>query len=327
MKNFQSIIQNTVKSIQKLLNITTMNKLTNIAISIALFFIGIIMLSSCAMNDKFVNPFPFPATTTWAILKKGTPDETKVYFNGAGHEPTFVKGADTLYKDIQFKGVFFSNKNGERLHGYVLQSRSATPQNINIVHFRGAANNLVINQFQAIEPLVRQGFKILVFDYAGFGFSEGHATRKDLLDDGNAAITYMKSITENNTKFIAYGQSFGGNLAVAVAEKNQDKLDGLVTEGAFSSHKDMAAVDSGLGGRIFVKEIYSAKRTVKGFKKPILIIHSKDDEVVPFSMGKTIFSNANEPKVMLEIDGKHLEGTILYPEKIAQKITGMFSKK
>ena len=297
-----------------------MKKLTNIV----LFSIIVLFMTSCAMNDKFVNPFPFPATTTWATLEAGTPNETKVYFNGTGHEPTFVKkSGDTLYKDIEFTGVFFTNKGGDRLHGYLLKSRQAKPLNINIVHFRGAANNLVINQFQAIEPLVRQGFTIFVFDYAGFGFSGGHATRKDLLDDGNAAISYMKNNLESGTKLIAYGQSFGGNLAVAVAAKTQDKLDGLVTEGAFSSHKDMAAVDSGLGGRIFVKEIYSAKRTVDNFKKPILIIHSTEDETVPFSMGKKIFSAANQPKVMLEIKGKHLDGPTVSGEIITQKIKEM----
>ncbi len=296
-----------------------MKKLTNIV----LFSVIVLFMTSCAMNDKFVNPFPFPVNTSVATLKMGTPNETKVYFNGMGHEPTFVKSGDTLYKDVQFTGVFFTNKGGDRLHGYLLKSRQAKPLNINIVHFRGAANNLVVNQFQAIEPLVRQGFTILVFDYAGFGFSGGHATRKDLLDDGDAAISYMKNNLENGTKLIAYGQSFGGNLAVAVAAKTQDKLDGLVTEGAFSSHKDMAAVDSGLGGRIFVKEIYSAKRTVDNFKKPILIIHSTEDETVPFSMGKKIFSAANQPKVMLEIKGKHLDGPTVSGEIITQKIKEM----
>lgn len=313
MNTFQNFDTNITKKPQKT---TTMKKLT----CIVLFFTTILFLSSCAMNEKFVNPFPFPATTKVATIKRGTPDSTKVYFND---EPTFVRSGDTLYKDIQFTGVFFTNKNGERLHGYLLKSREAKPLNINIVHFRGAANNLVINQFQAIEPLVKQGFTILVFDYAGFGFSEGHATRKDLLDDGDAAITYMKSISESNTKLIAYGQSFGGNLAVAVAAKTQDKLDGLVTEGAFSSHKDMAAVDSGLGGRIFVKEIYSAKRTVDNFKKPILIIHSTEDETVPFSLGKKIFAAANQPKILLEIKGKHLDGPTVSGELITQKIVEM----
>lgn len=313
MNTFQNFDSNITNKSQKT---TIMKKLTHIFLflSIALF------LGSCAMNEKFVNPFPFPTTTKVVTINKGKADSTKVYFTGTGHEPIFVKSGDTLYKDIQFSGVFFNNSNGERLHGYILKSRTAKSLNINIVHFRGAANNLVINQFQAIEPLVRQGFTILVFDYAGFGFSGGHATRKDLLDDGQAAISYMKSVSESKTKLIAYGQSFGGNLAVAVAAKAQDKLDALVTEGAFSSHKDMAAVDSGLGGRIFVKEIYSAKRTVDNFKKPILIIHSTEDETVPFSMAKKIYSCANQPKVLLEIKGKHLEGPTNSAELITEKI-------
>ena len=314
-RNFDS------KIINKSQKSTIMKKLTNIV----LFFTTIFALASCAMNDKFVNPFPFPATTTWAKLKSGTPDSTRVSFNGPNHEPTFIRLRDkeTLFTDIQFKGVYFKNNKGENLHGYILTPKTAKPLNINIVHFRGAANNLVINQFQTIEPLVRQGFTILVFDYAGFGFSEGRATRKDLLDDGNAAIQYMKSLTPSTTKLIAYGQSFGGNLAVAVAAKAQSQLDGLVTEGAFSSHKDIAAHGSGLGGRIFVKEIYSAKRTVDNFRKPVLIIHSTEDETVPFSMGKKIFSAANQPKFLLEIKGKHLDGSNVSGEIITQKIEEM----
>lgn len=63
----------------------------------------------------------------------------------------------------------------------------------------------------------------------------------------------------------------------------------------------MAAVDSGLGGKFFVKELYSAKRTVDNFKNLILIIHSIEDETVPFSMAKKIYSCSNQPTVSGEL--------------------------
>lgn len=137
MNTFQNFDTNIANKSQQT---TTMKKLSHIV----LLFTTIFILSSCAMNEKFVNPFPFPAMAKAATIMRGTPDSTKVFFYGTGHEPTFVRlrDKDTLYKDIQFTDVFFNNANGERLHGYLLKSRTAKSLNINIVHFRGAANNL-----------------------------------------------------------------------------------------------------------------------------------------------------------------------------------------
>lgn len=283
-----------------------------------------ILCLACTMDKNFVNPFPFPAGTKKATIFRGTPDSTNVYFDASTQTPTFVKNGDTLYKNINFESVYFKNSRDLKLNGWIISSKTAAPLPFVLVHFRGAANRLVINQFQSILPLVEQGYKMLVFDYSGYGFSEGEATRRKLIDDCTAALAFMNTkIDRKKTKLLIYGQSFGGNLAIAVAENTQEKIDGVVTEGAFSSHKDIAAHTSGLGGRIFVKELYSAEKSVTKIKKPVLIIHSNVDEVVPFKHGERIFSLANEPKAFLEIKGKHLEGSAKYGNEIIEKI-GVF---
>ncbi len=280
-----------------------------------------ILLSSCAFNNSYVSPLPFKKDTPAITINPKTADSTKIVFSKTeGKEPTFIKSGTTLYQNIEFKGVFFTNKAGNRLHGYLLKSKIVPSNNTTILHFRGAGGGIMLNQFQAIESLLQFGYEIMIFDYAGFGFSEGKATRRTVLDDGQAALKHLKSI-RNNSKIVIYGQSHGGTIAIAVAEKNEDKFDALVSEGAFSSHKDIAKNDSGLGGYIFVKEMYSAKNTIKKITRPVLVIHSKDDDVIPYWMGKKIYENANQPKTFMEINGKHLEGPKLVGKEISDKIS------
>jgi pimeloyl-ACP methyl ester carboxylesterase len=131
--------------------------------------------------------------------------------------------------------------------------------------------------------LLEYGFQRLAIDYSGYGFSTGHVNRRKTLQDGNTALETILSMPEvDGTKVIIYGQSLGGHLAAVVAKMNEEEIDGLVTEGAFSSHKDIAKVFAGSFGKAFVKEFYSAKDSIALFHKPVLIIHSTEDEIIPY---------------------------------------------
>ena len=171
-------------------------------------------------------------------------------------------------------------------------------------------------------------FQVFIFDYSGFGFSEGKATRKQVLSDANAALNYIKGREDvKGTKLVIYGQSLGGHLSAVVAAQRQEEIDGLVIEGAFSSHKDIAAENAGFFGRLLVCEQYSASESIRNYKKPVLIIHSTEDDIIPFEMGKKLFDNANNPKEFYEIKHCHMCGPDFYAESIAQKIKKMVGKE
>lgn len=174
--------------------------------------------------------------------------------------------------------------------------------------------------------MIKYGFQIFAFDYSGFGFSEGKATRQNVLVDANAALSYVKSRPDiKNTKLVIYGQSLGGHLSVVVASQRQTEIDGLIIEGAFSSHKDIAAKTAGILGRILVSQQYSAYKAIRSYKKPVLVIHSSEDEVIPFSMGQKIFNHANTPKEFYEIKKCHICGPEFYADSISQKIMDMLN--
>lgn len=137
---------------------------------------------------------------------------------------------------------------------------------------------------------------VFMFDYSGFGFSEGKPTRNNVLVDALSTLDYIKTREDiKNTNILLYGQSLGGHLGAMVSATLSD-IEGLITEGAFSSHKDIGGHMVPVLGKIFVKQGYSALKSIKEYHKPLLVIHSTQDSTIPFFMSRKLYDAANEPK-------------------------------
>lgn len=286
---------------------------------ILVLFIALI-LSSCSMDNMFLHPTVLAKDTKQMPLSS---NNNIVTFSGDNHQPTFLNQAkDTLPYIFTVESVMFKSESGNMLNGWMLKPKGYKPTTT-ILHFHGNAGCL-LSQYELIAPLLQNGFQVFMFDYSGFGFSEGKAKRKNVLKDGLSALDYLINRSDvSDTKLVIYGQSLGGNLSGVVAVKRQSDIDALVIEGAFSGHKDIAKHYAGSFAKMFVSEKYSSAEYIKDFNKPILVIHSTEDEVVPFVLGKKIYESANEPKEFFEIEKPHIQGNIYYSEEIAKKINLM----
>lgn len=293
----------------------------------ALTILTVLLLTACSFNKMYLQPTKLPQIPKdkdkIALTFSTAEDTSIVEFNSTTLQPTFFNSnKDTINFDYTIESVVFKSSSGNHLNGWLLKPKNITPK-ITLLHFHGNAGFL-LSQYQAMTPLLNSGAQAFVFDYSGFGFSEGKATRDNVLLDGNSALTYLKGRDDvKNTKLIIYGQSLGGHLSAVVAQERQAEIDGLVIEGAFSSHKDIAAESSGFFGRIFVSEKYSAIEAIQNYTKPVLIIHSNEDETIPIELGKKIFAKANEPKEFFEIEKCHICGTQFYADAISMKIKKM----
>lgn len=289
-----------------------------------LIILTVILLTSCSLNKVFLLPTKITETAKRiTMINPATNDTTVVFFSGDNYQPTFTKsGKDTIDFDFTIESVVFKSANGNKINGWFLKPKNKT-STITLLHLHGNSGCL-FSQFQAITPLIKNDFQIFLFDYSGFGFSEGKATKENILTDALSALDYLKNRQDiKNTKLVIYGQSLGGHLSAVVAAQRQNDIDGLVIEGAFSSHKDIAANNAGIFGRIFVNEKYSAVKTIKDYKKPLLVIHSTEDKIIPFKMGQKIFDNANSPKEFFEIKKEHIHGPKYYTDEISKKIKSM----
>lgn len=252
----------------------------------------LLLLTACSFNKMFLQPTNLaqvsPDNDKISVTTQTGRETTLVDFNIETLQPTFLtENRDTINLDFTLESVVFKSSSGNNLNGWLLKPKNITPT-ITLLHFHGNAGS-ILNQYQAMIPLLKYGFQAFVFDYSGFGFSHGKATRNNVLLDGNSALTYIKSRNDvKGTKLVIYGQSLGGNLSAVVAQQREVDIDALVIEGAFSSHKDIAGKVAGVFGRMLVREKYSAYKSIRHFQKPVLVIHSTEDETIPFELGQKI---------------------------------------
>lgn len=287
----------------------------------------LVLFTSCSFNKLFLQPTKIPLGAKKLTIRTTATDTTVVHFSEDKYQPTFLKnGTDTLDFGFTIESVVYKSANGNTLNGWLLKPKSKRAT-ITLLHLHGNAGWL-LSQYQAMTPLIEYGFQIFIFDYSGFGFSEGKATKNNVLIDALSSLDYLKNREDvKNTRLVLYGQSLGGHLSAVVAAQRQNDIDGLVIEGAFSSHKDIAAHMVPVLGRIFVKQGYRATKSIKDFQKPLLVIHSTEDQTIPFYMGKKIVDAANTSKEFFEIKNCHICGPGFYPEDIATKIKRMLETK
>ena len=133
-----------------------------------LFILTLLVLNSCVSNKQFLQPFKIPADyKRLKMTNKLTGDSTFVYFSGENHQPTFADNKkDTISLDYTIESVMFKSTNGNMLNGWLLKPKNQIPK-ITLLHFHGNAGCL-FGQYQAVEPLVKKGFQVFMFDYSGF---------------------------------------------------------------------------------------------------------------------------------------------------------------
>ena len=212
--------------------------------------------------------------------------------------------------------VYFISTDGTRLHGmWVLP---AGKSKATIVHTHGNAANLS-NHFLLSAFLVKAGYRVFIFDYRGYGKSEGRITRKGTVEDTQSAIAfaYDHEGTERDNFFLL-GYSLGASLTT-VAASQHEAVNGVILEAPFTGYREI--------GKDVMKRI-PFYRPFAGFlptiafsagpdaidyidkiKAPILIIHGKSDQVIPHWMSEELFAKAKEPKQLLLFDNMdHLNG-------------------
>lgn len=254
-----------------------------------------------------------------------TKDTTVIYFSGSNLQPEFKNARDEPKEtNYSIESNFIKSSSGNDIHSWFVKPANTKPV-ATVLFLHGNAGN-ILSHISSVLPLVQQGYQVLIIDYSGFGFSSGNATRINARKDANAALRWLADQPGvKGRKLLVYGQSLGGHLAAVVAQENEAMIDGLIVEGAFSSHKDIAGARMSFLGRMLVKEQYSALEALPKLHKPVLVIHSTEDKVVPCRLGRKLYENANQPKEFYEIKHEHIEGPEYYADSISYKIRRMMN--
>jgi uncharacterized protein len=200
--------------------------------------------------------------------------------------------------------VWLRSADGTRLHGWFFRSQSK-PESATIVYFHGNGGNIFDIGWIG-QRFAKQGFDVLMFDYRGYGASEGNVgAEADLYADGDAAVAFV--INEKGARperVVLYGQSLGTAVVVDVASRQ--KVGAVVLESGLSSASSVGAVALPWVPKwlhVLAKNRFESARKLARVQAPVLITHGDPDSVIPTEEGRILFASANEPKKLLIFPG------------------------
>lgn len=183
----------------------------------------------------------------------------------------------------------------------------ATQARATVVHFHGNAGNIG-DRLELLQIFNALGLNVLLFDYRGYGKSTGSPSEDGVYRDAQAVwrhLTRERGLAPE--QIVLHGQSLGGAVACWLAA--HERPAALILESSFTSAPDLAAeLYPWLPVRLLARLRFNTRELLEGVTAPVLVIHSRDDEIIPYAHGQRLFEAAREPKRMLEIRGDHNGG-------------------
>lgn len=207
---------------------------------------------------------------------------------------------------LAYEDVSIETADGEQLHGWFVPTldRRAT-----VLFFHGNAGN-ISHRLQSLLIFNQLGLDVLMVDYRGYGQSSGEPDEAGTYLDAQAAWDYLVDQRQVAAgEIVVFGRSLGGAVGAWLASQPDVEPAGVVIESSFSSGVDMGRrLYPVLPVRLITRIKYPVKEYVSRLDSPLLVIHSRDDEIIPFDMGRAIYEAATDPKSFFEMGGDHNAG-------------------
>jgi uncharacterized protein len=201
---------------------------------------------------------------------------------------------------LEFEDAWFQASDGTKLHGWYVPH----PEPLAVILFHhGNAGNVTHRADLARELHRRVGAAVLLYDYRGYGRSEGRPSERGILDDARAARAWLaarEGIPER--QIVMMGESLGGAVAVDLAAA--DGARALVLQSTFTSLPDVAACHYfWLPVRWLMRTRLDSASKIGRYRGPLLQSHAEADTIVPIELGQRLFERANEPRPLLVLAG------------------------
>lgn len=208
---------------------------------------------------------------------------------------------------FEYEEVFFSTRDGIQLNGWFVPAPN--PSGI-LLFCHGNAGN-ISHRLDSIRIFRRLGLSTFIFDYRGYGKSGGRPTEKGTYLDADAAWRYLvEERGVSPAQIVLFGRSLGGAVAAWLARDHDARA--LIVESSFLSVPDIGSeLYPFLPVRLLSRFKYNTREYLRAVRCPILVAHSPEDEIIPFSHGRRLFESAPIPKEFLEIRGDHNYGFLL----------------
>ena len=211
---------------------------------------------------------------------------------------------------------WFTTSDGVKLHAWFF--RAANPDAPVIVWCHGNAGNLTDRAEMAVQ-LAQRGVSVFLFDWRGFGRSEGRPAEGKLFADALAAHDYVAKLGAKH--IVMYGESVGGPYAAWVAKERQS-VTAVIIENSFPSLRDIGnSLYHPLPLGWFAPFALRTTKWLNEAGKPVLVMHGTRDGVVPYALGKKLYDGLDVPKEMLTANAGHCEIPLFEPKRYYETVT------
>jgi fermentation-respiration switch protein FrsA (DUF1100 family) len=211
---------------------------------------------------------------------------------------------------LEYEEVGIDTADGERLHGWFVPAPAGHARGA-LLFFHGNAGN-ISHRLDSIAIFNRLGLDVLIVDYRGYGRSTGRPTEAGTYRDAQAAWNYLRQRRGVAAdRIVIFGRSLGGAVGAWLASQlpAEETPAAVIIESSFSSGADMARRLYPLfPARLLTRLKYPVVDYAARLNSPLLVVHSRDDEIIPYAMGRAIFEAAPRPKSFLELRGDHNAG-------------------
>lgn len=211
---------------------------------------------------------------------------------------------------LRFEEVTLTTCDGVKLNGWYIPAPKAK---FTVLFLHGNGGN-IMHRLDSIQLFYSLGLNCFIFDYQGYGKSTGKPTEQGTYLDATAAYEWLTKEKEIKPRdIVIFGRSLGGSIATELASKVE--AGSLVLESTFTSYVAMGKKFYWyMPVKWFARYQYNTLEYIKDVKCPVMIIHSPDDEIIPFEFGRQLYIAANEPKKFVEISGGHNDGFLVSAE-------------
>jgi fermentation-respiration switch protein FrsA (DUF1100 family) len=218
---------------------------------------------------------------------------------------------------LAFEDVELLTEDKVRLHGWFIPSNNARGT---LLFFHGNAGN-ISHRLDSIAIFNRMNLNVFIVDYRGYGQSQGRVSEAGTYLDAEAAWLYLvETRAIDADEIIVFGRSLGASIAAWLASRHRPAA--LILESSFSSVPSMA---QRLYPFLPVKWLstfrYDTRQYVSRIECPLLVAHSKDDDIIPYAEGRLVFDAAPADKQFLEMRGGHNDGFIVTGKAYSDRLS------
>jgi len=208
---------------------------------------------------------------------------------------------------LGFEEVFLPATDGPRLHAWFVPAPEAR---YTVLFCHGNAGN-ISHRLDSIRIFHDLGLAVLIFDYRGYGRSEGHPSESGTYADAAGAYRYL--VDERGVApgdIILFGRSLGSAVAVELASRVEARA--LIAESAFTRLPDVGQRAYPVLPVKWLSTIrYDSLSRIGRVEVPKLFVHSTADDIIPYDLGRRLYEAASEPKQFVDISGDHNSGFIV----------------